>query len=491
MILALSILIRLVAMVWAIFLLRRMRDWRYAVFVATLGLMALRQILTLSRLVGQQQWSLSFSAISMVELPGLAVSVLAALAVFFLDWIIRDHRKALADLREREGAIVQSQKMDALGQLAGRTAHDFNNLLAIIIGNAELAKTKLPEGHEAAENLRELETAALRGAELSGQILSFSRKQVVEQRVFDVNKLILGLDSMLRPLLGSDIEYVTLMESQDALVYADPNQLSTSLINLAVNSRDAMPQGGTLTVKTAIKLPRDGATRSPATPLVTITVEDTGEGMSDAARSCAFDPFYTTKPQGKGTGLGLSICLGIIERAGGAIQIVESSSEGTVICIELPQAEGVESPLSDAVPSTASAMRGSELVLIVEDEQQLRRLEVDALTSRGYEVLQAANGVEALQILEGSERVPDLVVTDVVMPLMGGSELAKKLRSQHPSLPILFTSGYMQAAESSDEIQGDGEIRFLQKPYNASQFSARVRGILDKARVSKQSAALS
>ncbi len=480
MILLLSIVMRVVALVVSIALLRRIRDWRMAFLTAMLALMATRQALTLSRLVNAGKWSLSPDSISFDELPGLLVSVLAGLAVVFLGKMLREQRATFDELRSKEAMVLQGQKMDALGHLAGRTAHDFNNLLTIIIGNADYAKSQLPEGHVAQEPLAELEQAAHRGADLSRKILAFSRKQVVEPRVVDVNEMLLGLDGMLRPLLGSDVEFVVLAAATRPLVHVDPGQLETALVNLAVNARDAMPDGGKLTITTENEPESpitDGNTPQNSGPSVVITVSDTGTGMTRSAVEQAFEPFFTTKPEDQGTGLGLSICHGVFKRAGGSIEIDYSSPEGTSFRATLPQLSDAE-PWSDQPATPAGSVRGDERILVVEDEHQLRKLETRALRAQGYQVLEAANGAEAMRILEGSTPHIALVVTDVVMPLMGGIELAQNLRKLDPELPILFTSGYLPEA-NMPSLGRIGRTNFLQKPYNPNEFVAKVREILD------------
>ncbi len=478
MVLLLSILVRVIALVASVLLLRRIRDWRMGFLTAMLAFMTLRQLLTLRRAVGSGTWSMAWQESSSDELPGLLVSVLAGLAVVFLGRILREQRETYEALRKTEASMLQSQKMDALGQLAGRTAHDFNNLLTIIIGNTDLVRSKITGDDEAHAALTELESAAQRGADLSGKILSFSRKQVFEPRVIDVNGLVLGLDGMLRPLLGSDIEYVVFTSAEPALVFADPGQLDTAVINLAVNARDAMPRGGKLTIEVRTQDgPPTPADAIPDDGSVSIVVRDTGEGMDPAARSRAFEPFFTTKPEGKGTGLGLSICLGIVQRAGGDIELTSSSSQGTEFRVVLPRLVG-EEPLVQAALAPALQSSGTERILVVEDEHQLRKLETRALRSRGYTVLEAANGAEALRTLESEEAPIALLVTDVVMPLVGGLELARRVRQRLPDLPILFTSGYLPDVDVSD-LAGGGTTNFLQKPYNPTEFADMVRAILD------------
>jgi signal transduction histidine kinase/ActR/RegA family two-component response regulator len=435
-----------------------------------LALMALRQFLTLRKISSESSWKLSFD-FSSVEVPGLAVSMFAGLSVVFLSRMIEEQRKVNDELRSRDAQLLQSQKMEALGQLAGRTAHDFNNLLTVIIGNAELARLQLPEGHPALENIIELEKASERGASLSSQVLSFSRKQLVEQSIYDMNELMQELRGMVCQLLGTDVEYVLLPMATKAIVNVDRSQIEQVLLNLAVNARDAMPTGGTVTATTNLDFKGDQ-------PLINITFRDTGEGMTIEDRQRAFEPFFTTKPIGKGTGLGLATCLGNVERNGGTISIQDTSSSGTTFLIQFPQAVedmAVQRPLINV----SENVEGSECLLIVEDETQLRILQSQMLRGLGYEVLEASNGVDAMALMDSSNSVIDMIITDIVMPVMGGLELVRLVREQNNSIPILFMSGFVQSTESDDFIQ-DGLISFLQKPFTNTMFAQRIRAILDR-----------
>ena len=476
MILITSILLRAAALFWSLHLLRKIGDWRMGFLSAMLALMGLRQALTLKKVVEHGAWSPSLESVSVDELPGLVVSVLAGLAVLFLGRMLRDRQRDHEELRARENRLLQAQKMEALGHLAGQTAHDFNNLHAVIIGNAELALAQLPEGHAARHNLEELEKASDRAAELSNQILSFSRKQVVEESVFDLNDVVFELEPMLQSLMGCDVACEARPAAGSALVRADRSQLGQVLMNLAVNARDAMPEGGRLTIATSVE-----RAHAASRPSVVVTVRDTGHGMTAEQRERAFEPFYTTKPVGKGMGLGLSTCLGIVERNGGTIRIASSDRSGTTIRLAFPQATEAASAHPQPLDATRDGA-GVERVLVVEDEEQLRALEANALSSRGYRVTEAADGLEALRVVEESGALPDLLVTDIVMPSMGGAELARRMWELDPHLAVLFTSGFVQDTEV-DRVAGTGLSEFVQKPFGSAEFARRVRVLLDRRRV--------
>ena len=362
MILLLSLLLRLIAFVWSIVLMRKLREWRMGFLTAMIALMALRQGLTLVRRVQEDAWSLSPADVSLDELPGLAVSVLAWLAVVYLGRMFTSLDRANAELRFQDEQLRQAQKMEALGNLAGRTAHDFNNLLTVIIGSSELARMELEEDHPSQEYFDELEAASQRAQDLTRQILTFSRKQVVDPVVFEVNGAILELDGMLRRLLGTDVELVVVPCAEELFVRVDRSQFEQVVLNLVVNARDAMPAGGTISLRTGLEvpLPDDHPDDSP-TPRAVLLVEDTGGGMSDEARLRAFEPFYTTKPLGKGTGLGLSTCLGIVERNGGSIEVVDSTSAGTRIRVSIPVADRAEGERVTPTPPERDA-GGNECV---------------------------------------------------------------------------------------------------------------------------------
>ena len=343
MVLLLSILIRIAAAIVSGTLLRRVRDWRMGFLTAMLLLMALRQSLTLRRAVAESRWDLlSPTQFTIDELPGLVVSILAALSVIFLGRIIERQRKLYQELQEKRERTLQSQKMEALGTLAGRTAHDFNNLLTVIVGSSELIGLQLEESHPAKSHLGELESATDRAVDLASQILSFSRRQVAQRDVFDLNEVILELESMLRRLLGPEIRYGTRLSLEPAMIKADMRQIEQVIINLAANARDAMSGGGTLIIETTHESEAPGDPRASGSKRMVVRVRDTGSGIAPEQWDRVFEPYFTTKPVDKGTGLGLSSCLGIVEGNGGRILIEASSPEGTTFQFSFPSAETID-----------------------------------------------------------------------------------------------------------------------------------------------------
>ncbi|MFB3829345.1 MAG: PAS domain S-box protein [Bryobacteraceae bacterium] len=372
------------------------------------------------------------------------------------------------DVTERtqlEDQLRHAQKMEAVGRLAGGVAHDFNNMLTIIGGYGRMVIDKLPPGDRARATLELMLEAADRAAVLTGQLLAFSRRGVVQARVLDLNQVVSGMENMLRRLIGEHIELHTRLDASIPPVKADSGQLEQVLMNLAVNARDAMPEGGVLTIETAA-----------AGNAVRLTVSDTGAGMTDDVKSRAFEPYFTTKGRGKGTGLGLSMVYGIVSRHGGEVRLESQPGEGARIDITLPAAGGSESETRHA-PRRSATLKGTETVLLVEDEAALRRLARDILTSSGYRVLEARDGVDALQTA-GAEPGPiHLVVTDMVMPRMGGSELAAEIRRRREGIRVLYMSGY-----TDDTIHAGVAERpnFLAKPFTPDALARKVREVLDE-----------
>jgi signal transduction histidine kinase/CheY-like chemotaxis protein len=364
--------------------------------------------------------------------------------------------------------LLQAQKMEAVGRLAGGIAHDFNNLLTVILGFSRALLGECPPDSPQREDLSEIHAAAERAAALTRQLLTFSRRQNVEPRVVDLSHAAQSIESMLRRLLGEDVELCLELASSECWVMADPSQLEQLLVNLAVNGRDAMPDGGRLTVRTRVVYVDEGSRvglRLPkAGDYMVLEVEDSGTGIPEDLREQVFDPFFTTKDPGKGTGLGLSIAYTVVSQAGGAIRALGSPSKGTIIEIHWPAATSPElaheEPVSEPQPP-----RRSGQVLLVEDEPSVRRLTRRILERAGYSVIEASNGEEALS--RCAARTPiDLVVTDVVMPRMGGTELARRIVERHASVSILFISGYPQEGGMPQSRELDG-ARFLYKPFTA------------------------
>ncbi|HSQ66841.1 MAG TPA: PAS domain-containing protein [Polyangiaceae bacterium] len=387
----------------------------------------------------------------------------------------------VTDHRNLEEQFRQAQKMEAVGRLAGGVAHDFNNLLSVILSYSRWVAEKLMAGDPLLDDVREVEKAGLRAAELTSQLLAFSRQQVLQPRVIDLNESIGKVDRMLRRVLGEDIELTTLPGASLWPVLADPGQIEQILMNLAVNARDAMPHGGKLTVETANVELDESFTRlhsgTKAGPHVMLAMSDTGIGMDKATLARIFEPFYTTKGTGKGTGLGLSTVFAIVKRSGGSIWVQSEPGKGTTFKIWLPRTEA-KAEERRAPPQAGRARRGAETLLVVEDDPQVRQLLDGILREEGYAVLLAASAADALRLVDGHAGTIHALVTDVVMPGMNGIELAERLKQRLPGLKVLCMSGY-----ADDAVVGPGRLdpdaKFLQKPVTPSKLSAMVRETLD------------
>jgi PAS domain S-box-containing protein len=380
-------------------------------------------------------------------------------------------------LRRSEEQLRQAQKMEAVGRLAGGIAHDFNNLLTVIRGNSELLLLDLPPDDPIREDVEEIKRASDRAASLTQQLLAFSRKQVLHPRVFDLNEVVANTEKMLGRLIGEDIELVCIAEPDLGPVMADPGQFEQVIVNLAVNARDAMPDGGRLTIQTrSIQLDQLDEQRPsyvPAGSYLVLDVSDTGTGMDERTRARMFEPFFTTKEIGKDTGLGLATVYGIVTQSGGYIAVKSDLGRGTVFSIYLPRAtEKVTASGHHAEPSAAQLL-GSETILLVEDEDAVRSLASKILRRKGYRVLEARNGTEALRIAEEHRTAIDLLLTDVVMPHMDGRELVKWLKTLRPDTRVLYMSGYTNGADTGPH-SGLGES-FVQKPFGAVELIDKVR----------------
>jgi PAS domain S-box-containing protein len=389
----------------------------------------------------------------------------------------------ITELKHLEEQFRQAQKMEAIGRLAGGVAHDFNNLLTVITGNAALIFQHLQGDSESVELLAEIEEAGKRAANLTRQLLAFSRKQVLQPEVVDLNVLLDGLCKMLRRLIGEDVELTFEGAPDLGLARVDPGQFEQAVINLAVNSRDAMPQGGRLTLKTRnVELDEAYAAQHPDVKparYVCVTVKDSGVGMDAETRARIFEPFFTTKSRGKGTGLGLPMVYGFLKQSGGHVEVNTEQGSGTTIDLYLLRVEG-----ATAVPrparEPARAPGGKETILLVEDESSVRSLVARVLRSRGYQILEATTGEEALAASEGHAGTIHLLLTDLVMPRMSGRELAFALTKIRTGLRVLFMSGYtdenlMRQVEVPD-------VAFLNKPFTPAVLAEKVRVVLDTAR---------
>ncbi len=392
---------------------------------------------------------------------------------------------ATRDIEERvrlEEKLRQSEKLQAVGQLAGGVAHDFNNMLAVVLGCADLARRAVPAGSEAHDLLGQVHEAGERAAHLTRQLLLFSRKHQVRPVVFDLNEAVAELERLLRRLLSADVQLVTRLAAAPVPVRADRGQVELALVNLAVNARDAMPEGGRLEIATAA-VTLDAAQvggRPGVRPgrFVALSVRDTGHGMDAATRARIFEPFFTTKEVGKGTGLGLATVYGIVEQSGGFIEVDSQPGQGATFRVYLPAAEAA--PAATATAPPAAWPRGTETVLVVEDEPEVRALARRILELSGYTVLEAGNGREALALARGLAAPLPLLLTDVVMPEMGGPELARALGELWPGLKVLFMSGYSEGPLGSRFLAGPA-APLLKKPFSPAQLAGAVRALLDGA----------
>ena len=392
-----------------------------------------------------------------------------------------ERKRAEEALRQSEKQFRQSQKMEAVGRLAGGIAHDFNNLLTVIMGYSQVLLTELGPQHPLRGKIEETLKAGERAATLIRQLLTFSSKQSLDPKVLSLNTAVTSLESLLRRLIGEDIQLVSQLDPTNGRLRADQAQLEQILVNLVVNARDAMPKGGTLTIETAqVELTRSPVyhlTPLPPGPYVRLAVSDTGCGMDRRTQSHIFEPFFTTKGEGKGSGLGLSTVFGIVTQCGGAIDVTSRVGHGTRFDLYFPS---VESDILTTAPTQplGQPQRGTETILLVEDEPSVRTLVRDELRKLGYRVVEAKNGVEACLLATQQAGSLHLLLTDVVMPGMGGRELAQHLSVIKPDLRTLFISGY------TDDIgimagQEEGTSSFLQKPFTPEVLARAVRYLLD------------
>ncbi len=401
-------------------------------------------------------------------------------------WMVTDitqRKHAEEEKRAIEEQFRQSQKMEAIGRLAGGIAHDFNNLMTVISGYSQLSLSELKEGDPLRENLKEIKNATERAAGLTRQLLAFSRRQILNMKWVNLNNILQDLDKMLRRVLGEDIELVTVLAEDLWGVKTDPGQIDQVILNLAVNARDAMPGGGKLTVETAnVELDESYARSHTAVRpghYVRLTVSDTGVGISPEAKDWIFEPFFTTKEQGKGTGLGLSTVYGIVKQSGGNIWVYSELGRGTTFKVHLPRADEIIQTIAPK-PTPPAPLEGSETILVVEDEEPVRALARKILQGYGYKILEAANGQEALCVAQ--ERIAEkvhLLLTDVVMPGMGGRELAERLMALRPEMKILYISGYTDTAIVHHGVLDPG-VAFLQKPFSPTTLARKVREELDR-----------
>jgi len=384
----------------------------------------------------------------------------------------------LTEQKKLEAQLIHSQRMESVGRLAGGVAHDFNNLLTAIIGHSELIESGLKSNDPFVKDIKVIQQASDRAAQLTSQLLAFSRKQTLQPKIVDLNRIIDNMLSMLKRIIGEDIDFNTLLGHELWAVKVDPGQMEQVIVNLAVNARDAMLTGGILTIKTRnveiTDIPDQVKSAIQASKYVLLSVSDTGSGMSEEVKANIFEPFFTTKKVGKGTGLGLSTVYGIISQSGGQIMFESNPGAGTVFNIYLPAAEG-QTEMVETAPSTSEIPEGRESILVVEDDEIVRGIAVETLKRIGFNVIEASSGSDALALCARLDKPVDLVITDVIMPIMSGPEFIEKLKNIWPEFQMLYISGYAE-----NDLSDQGTIaHYLQKPFHPKSLVQKVRRILD------------
>ncbi|NWF93758.1 MAG: PAS domain S-box protein [Syntrophaceae bacterium] len=394
---------------------------------------------------------------------------------------ITERKKAEKEMSELQEQLRQSQKMEAVGRLAGGIAHDFNNILTVIKGYSQLSLLSLKEGDPLRENIEEIQKAADKARDLTGQLLAFSRRQIMEMRVIDLNAVLWNLEKMLRRIIGEDIELTMFLAKDLWSVKTDPGQMEQVIMNLVVNARDAMKEGGKLTIETANVELGETYTRTHGMVkpgrYVMLAVTDTGVGMTPEDREHVFEPFFTTKEKGKGTGLGLSTAYGIVKQSEGHIWVYSEPGKGTTFKIYLPVTEGPLNELQEKAKEESP--RGNETILVVEDEGEVRGLTVRILKERGYKVLEAAQGLDAFVICDEYEGPIHLLLADVVMPKMSGRDLAEHIAEIRPGIKVLYMSGYTDNTIAHHGIL-EKDMNYIQKPFSVENLARKVREVLDR-----------
>jgi CheY-like chemotaxis protein len=394
-------------------------------------------------------------------------------------WTIRE----ITERKQLEARLVQSQKLETVGKLAGGIAHEFNSILTAIIGQSDLLLNDLPAGSPLANNAAEISKAANRAATLTRQLLAYGRKQILQPEILDLNSVLAGMDGMLRQLIGNGVNTQIVPAPDLHAAKADAGQIEQVIMNMAMNAADAMPHGGKLTLETAnATLDQDYVSHFPelkAGEYVMLAITDTGIGMSEEVKARVFEPFFTTKGVGQGTGLGLSTCYGIVKQSGGHINVYSEPGRGTTFKVYLPQVDAAaEIPARRA--ATPDLPRGTETILLVEDDPALREMAATLLRRLGYTILSAVNGIEALRLTQQRDAGHiDLLFTDVVMPHMSGKELADRMQASNPHTKVLFTSAYTENAIVHQGVLNKG-VALLQKPFTPSALACKVREVLDQ-----------
>jgi len=396
---------------------------------------------------------------------------------------ITEHKRVEQEMMNLQDQLRQSQKIEAIGRLAGGISHDFNNLLTVIKGYSQLSLLEFKEGDPLRGNLEEINNAADRAADLTHQLLAFSRRQILEFKVIDLNTALRNLEKMLRRVIGENIELVIHLPEDLGGVKTDPGQIEQVIMNLAVNARDAMPEGGKLVIETAnVELDEEYVRNHVAVKTggyVMLAVSDTGVGMTPEVRDRVFEPFFTTKEEGKGTGLGLATVYGIVKQSGGNIWVYSELGKGTTFKIYFPRVDEPLDEISEKVTVGKELLRGSETILVVEDEEEVRRLTVRIFKELGYEVLEAGQGIDTFPVADEHKGPIHLLLTDVVMPKMSGRELAERLKPLYPKMKVLYMSGYTDNAITHHGVLEKG-INYIPKPFTVDGLARKVREVLDK-----------
>ena len=424
----------------------------------------------LRRWDGEQIWVEGSNAT--IELPSGPV-------VFSILRDVTERKRSEQERSSLEEQLRQAQKLESIGRLAGGIAHDFNNVLTVINGYSRLLLGQLRAGDPLRDGLEEIRKAGERAAGLTQQLLAFSRKQVLQPRVLDLNRAVGEMRPMLARLMGEDVEVYVKLQAEATTICADPHQLGQVLMNLAVNSRDAVPHGGKFSIETGFVEWGESYVQSRpgahAGPYVMLAVSDTGVGMKAETRGHIFEPFFTTKEVGKGTGLGLSTVHGIVEQSGGYVEVDSEVGRGTIFKIYLPRMQAA--PADSGKPEAVPAMGGKEMVLVVEDQPEVRRYAAAALRAYGYQVIETASADEALLVCEREGERIALILTDVVMPGLSGRELADRLKERRPGIKVLFMSGYTDDTMVHHGVL-EKDAEFIQKPFSPDELAIKVRGMM-------------